>query len=90
MPAARAMATMCKVWLVEPPVASRPITPLMMDFSLTNWAMLYSGLPLMATACATAASSNAVRKSVDGLTKALPGNISPMNSSIIWLELAVP
>ena len=30
MPAARAMATRCSVWLVEPPVACRPTTPLTM------------------------------------------------------------
>ena len=30
MPAARAMAGRCSVWLVEPPVASRPTMPLTM------------------------------------------------------------
>ena len=33
-PAARAMATRCMVWLVEPPVAIRPIRALMKDFSV--------------------------------------------------------
>ena len=33
-PAARAIATRCMVWLVEPPVAIRPIMALINDFSL--------------------------------------------------------
>ena len=43
MPAARAMATRCIVWLVEPPVASRPMTPLTMArSSITSPIGVYS------------------------------------------------
>ena len=35
MPAARAIATRCSVWFVEPPVASRATQPLTMAFSST-------------------------------------------------------
>ena len=33
IPAALAIATRCKVWFVEPPVASNPIIPFTMHFS---------------------------------------------------------
>ena len=36
MPAARAIATRCMVWLVEPPVASSATHPLTMAFSSTT------------------------------------------------------
>ena len=37
MPAAAAMATRWIVWLVEPPVACRPTTPLTIERSSIMW-----------------------------------------------------
>ena len=87
MPAARAMATRWMVWLVEPPVASKPTMPLTTQRSST---MSASAGASAATARCTAYSVRAARSGVPGFTKEEPGSCSPMISSSIWLELAVP
>ena len=92
MPAALAMATRCSVWLVEPPVACRPTTPLTMARSSTIWPTGVYSLPsaVMASARRVASRVSASRSGVFGLTKVAPGRCRPMISISIWLELAVP
>ncbi|MNP36499.1 hypothetical protein D3C76_1298970 [compost metagenome] len=92
MPAARAIATMCMVWLVEPPVASRATIPLTTTFSST---ILPSGihslpLPVRRVTCRAAAAVRASRSGASGWTNDEPGSCIPINSTTIWLVLAVP
>ena len=92
MPAARAIATRCMVWLVEPPVASRPTTPLTIARSSTTRPI---GREFVAERGdlerpLDAGMVSASRSGVFGLTKAAPGRCRPIISISIWLELAVP
>ncbi len=92
MPAARAMATRWRVWLVEPPVASRPTMPFTMArSSITRPRGVYSGLPsTRAAARAAARRVSASSRGEPAGTKAEPGRCRPMSSMSIWLLLAVP
>ena len=92
IPAARAIATRCSVWLVEPPVASRATQPLTIAFSSTILPTgVYSSPQVVrAVARAAAASVSAARSGVPGFTKLAPGRCRPMTSISIWLEFAVP
>ncbi|MNT13155.1 hypothetical protein D3C72_1481140 [compost metagenome] len=92
MPAARAMAIRCMVWLVEPPVACRPTTPLTTDLSSIISPAGVNSLPcaVIASARFVASRVSASRSGVPGLTKEEPGIWKPMISISIWLELAVP
>ena len=83
-PAARAMATKCIVWLVEPPVAIRPIIALMNDFSVSISPIgLASWRRISCTSCTAACRVNASRMGVYGLKNAAAGRCRPMNSIII-------
>ncbi len=92
IPAARAIATRCIVWLVEPPVASSATQPLTTAFSSTIFPTGVNSSPQLvrSTARAAAASVSASRSGVPGLTKLAPGRCRPMTSISIWLEFAVP
>jgi hypothetical protein len=90
-PTARAMATRCSVWLVEPPVAINVTTALTSERSSTVAARpAGSALPASVTARQVAARVSASRSGVPGFSNAAPGTISPIASSSIWLEFAVP
>ena len=87
-----AMAIRWIVWLVEPPVACSPTTPLTTErSSIMRPTGVYS-LPRWVIASARLAASrvSASRSGVLGLTKEAPGVCRPMISISIWLELAVP
>ena len=92
MPAAAAIATRCIVWLVEPPVACSPTTPLTTARSSTTRPAGVYSLPRAVIDRARFAASrvSASRSGVFGLTKDEPGVCRPMISISIWLELAVP
>ncbi len=92
MPAARAIATRCRVWLVEPPLASSATHALTIAFSSTSSPTGVGSPPwrVMATARAAAASVSAARSGVPGLTKEEPARCRPSTSISSWLELAVP
>jgi hypothetical protein len=92
MPAAAAIAGRCSVWLVDPPVASRPTTPLTTVFSLTSSPIGVHSFPSAVSSVTrrAAAAVSASRSGVPGLTKLDPGRCSPMISIIIWLVFAVP
>ena len=92
MPADMAIAGMCRVWLVEPPVALSATMELTMDFSSTI-SPIGVKLPLAlvrrVTWCA-ASRVSASRSGVYGLTNEAPGKCRPMTSISNWLVLAVP
>ena len=91
MPAARAIATRCIVWLVEPPEASSATQALTIVRSSTSSPMGADSMPrAISVTRAAAASVRAARIGVPGLTKELPGRCRPMTSISSWLELAVP
>ena len=84
MPAARAMATKCMVWLVEPPVAIRPMIALTNDFSDSISPMgLMLRFLMPSERRAAAARVRASRIGVCGLKKAAAGRCTPIISIII-------
>ncbi len=89
-PAARATATQCIAWFVEPPLASRPTSALTMQRASTMRPIASAGLPAAATIARMLSASSAARSGSRGCTNAPPGNCSPIRSSISWLLLAVP
>ncbi|MNJ51508.1 hypothetical protein D3C77_468160 [compost metagenome] len=92
MPAAWAIAGMCRVWLVEPPVACRATMELTRDFSSTiSPSGMKSPLALvMRVTCCAASMVRASRSGVYGLTNEAPGRCRPITSINNWLVLAVP
>ena len=85
-----AMAGKWIAWLVDPPVASSPTAELTIArSSTTSPSGRCLSLAKAAKRC-TAARVSAWRSGVPGLTKAAPGMCRPINSIIIWFELAVP
>ncbi|MCY1229707.1 hypothetical protein D9M72_420840 [compost metagenome] len=80
------------MWLVEPPVACRPTTPLTIERSSIISPAGVNSLPMAVIASARLAASfvSASRSGVPGLMKEAPGRWKPMISISIWLELAVP
>ena len=91
IPAARAIATRCMVWLVEPPVASSATHPLTIARSSTiaptGVCVAQSGQPVTRR---PASAVNASRNGVSGLTRLEPGRCRPIASISSWLEFAVP
>ena len=92
MPAARAIATRWRVWLVEPPLASSATQALTIAFSSTIRPIGVCSPPWRVSAVARAAASrvSASRSGVPGLTKEEPGRCRPRTSISSWLEFAVP
>ena len=92
MPAARAIATRCIVWLVEPPLASSATQALTIAFSSTTSPIGIGSPPcgVSSVTRAPAARVRASRSGVPGLTKDEPGRCRPSTSISSWLELAVP
>ncbi|MNT53185.1 hypothetical protein D3C72_1902620 [compost metagenome] len=92
MPAARATAIQWMVWLVEPPVAIRVTTALTIARSSIRRPSGRKSSPsaLISSARSPARRVRASRSGVSGLTKEAPGNCTPIASSRVWLELAVP
>ena len=92
IPAAAATAIRCRVWLVEPPVASSATTALTIAFSsITRPIGVYSSpCAVISTARRPAAAVSASRSGVPGLTNVAPGRWRPITSTSTWLELAVP
>ena len=86
------MATRCRVWLVEPPVARSPAAALTMAFSSTIRPMGVQvwRLRVRSATAWVAPRVRASRRAVPGVTKAAPGRCRPIISIIIWFELAVP
>ena len=82
MPAACAIATRWMVWLVDPPVASRPTMPLTIARSSTTFdSGAYSAPNAVIFAARWAAARvSASRNGVFGLTNAAPGRCRPMTS----------
>ena len=77
MPAARAIATRCSVWLVEPPLASSATQALTIAFSSTISPIGVGSPPwrVIATARSAAARVSASRSGVPGLTNDEPGQV---------------
>ena len=92
IPAARAIATRCIVWLVEPPLASRATQALTIARSSTMSAIGVYSPPcrVISVARRAAASVSAPRSSVAGFSNDDPGRCSPSTSISSWLEFAVP
>ncbi|MND84269.1 hypothetical protein D3C80_761580 [compost metagenome] len=87
-----AMAGMCRVWLVEPPVACNATIELTSERSSTISPIGMKSpfcLVRRVTWCA-ASRVKASRNGVFGLTKDAPGRCRPMTSISNWLVLAVP
>ena len=94
MPAARAIATRCIVWLVEPPLASSATQALTIAFSSTivadRRAAVGAPCGVISVTRRPAARVSASRSGVPGLTKDEPGRCRPSTSISSWLEFAVP
>ncbi|MCY1560571.1 hypothetical protein D9M68_977160 [compost metagenome] len=92
MPAAWAMAGMCRVWLVEPPVACRATIELISTRSSISSPRGRNCPPWRVSRVTWRAAStvSASRSGVPGLTKEAPGRCRPITSMSIWLVLAVP
>ncbi len=92
IPAARAIATRCSVWFVEPPLASSATQALTIAFSSTISPIGVGSPPcgVISVTRAPAARVSASRSGVPGFTNDDPGRCSPSTSMSSWLEFAVP
>ena len=93
MPAARAIATRCSVWLVEPPLASSATQALTIAFSSTISPIGVGSPPWRVSAVARARGRAGQRLAQRGAgvhERRARAGAGPSTSISSWLEFAVP